>query len=195
MRSGLSSTRNRAYEPDVIIIGADIIIGMPPHIIMHGMPMFIMDCIMVMRSFIMSICAMSIGIIFIIMPSLVISQVMRHIIGAIMPFMPFMPIIGIGIIIGMPMPIIGFMPIMGFIIGFIMPIMFIMGFMPIMFIMGFIIPFIIPCGIAFIIGFIPMLWFIAFIILMATSYVVARSAQGYREGEREMALPVHSTLF
>jgi hypothetical protein len=103
---------------------------------------------------------------------------MRHIIGAIMPFMPG---IGIGIIIGMPMPIIGFMPIMGFIMpimfimGF-MPIMFIMGFIPIMFIMGFIIPFIIPCGMAFIIGFIPMLWFIA-LIMMVTSYGALRSAQ------------------
>ena len=32
-----------------------IIIGMPPHIIMHGMPLFIIDVIMDMRSFIMSI--------------------------------------------------------------------------------------------------------------------------------------------
>ncbi len=32
-----------------------IIIGMPPHIIMHGMPMFIMFIIWFMRSFIMSI--------------------------------------------------------------------------------------------------------------------------------------------
>ena len=32
-----------------------IIIGMPPHIIMHGIPMFIMFVIWLMRSFIMSI--------------------------------------------------------------------------------------------------------------------------------------------
>ena len=78
----------------------DIIIGMPPHIIMHGMPAVIIDCIVAMRSFIMSICAMSIGIIFMTMPSLDISHVILHIIG-----MP-MPIIGI-------MPIIGFIPIIG----------------------------------------------------------------------------------
>ena len=33
----------------------DIIIGIPPHIIMHGMPIAIMFCIIDMRSFIMSI--------------------------------------------------------------------------------------------------------------------------------------------
>ena len=32
-----------------------IIIGIPPHIIMHGMPMFIMFVIIMQRSFIMSI--------------------------------------------------------------------------------------------------------------------------------------------
>ena len=78
---------------------------------MHGMPLFIMDIIMFMRSFIISICEGSIGIILQTIPSLVISHVILHIIG-IMP----MPIIGI--IIGMPiagfiMPIIGFMPIIG----------------------------------------------------------------------------------
>ena len=110
---------------------------MPPHIIMHGIP----DCIIVMRSFIISICDASIGMTFIIMPSFVISQLILHIIGIIMP-MPIMCIMGfiipiiciigfiiigiIGIIIGMGdcMPIIGFMPVIigfiPFIIGFIM---------------------------------------------------------------------------
>lgn len=171
-----------SYEPCVIIIGCDIIIGIPPHIIMHGMPMFIMDIIICMRSFIMSICDMSIGIILQTMPSLPISIVILHIIGMFIMPMGFMPIIGI--IIGMPMPIIGFiMPfIIGimFIIGFIMPpiigIMFIIGFMPIM---GFIpiIPFI-PFGIELIIG-IPMLAFIGIaFIMMTASYGALRSAQG-----------------
>lgn len=49
--------RRRESEADdqPCIIGWLIIIGIPPHIIMHGMPMFIMDIIMFMRSFIMSI--------------------------------------------------------------------------------------------------------------------------------------------
>jgi len=110
---------------------------------------------------------MSIGIILHIMPSLVISQVILHIIG-IMP----MPIIGI--IIGMPMP--GIMPFI--IMGFIMPII---GFIMPMPIMGFIIgiPIVgIPC-IAFIIG-VPMLELfigIAFIMLVHASYVPAVAAQ------------------
>lgn len=145
---------------------------MPLHIIMHGIPMCIMLFIISQRDFIISICDMSIGIILHVMPSLVISQVILHIIG-IMP----MPIIGI--IIGMPfimLPIIGIMlpPIIGimFIIGFIpiIGIMFIMGFMPII---GFII------GIEFIIG-IPMFELfvgIAFIMLVAASYGAPRSAQ------------------
>ena len=55
---------------------------MPPHIIMQGAPACIMDIIEEQRSFIMSICEASIGIILHIMPSLVISQVILHIIGA-----------------------------------------------------------------------------------------------------------------
>jgi len=57
---------------------------MPPHIIMHGMPACIMDIIALQRSRIMSICAASIGIILQTMPSLVISQVMRQVMG-VMP--------------------------------------------------------------------------------------------------------------
>ena len=86
-----------------------IIIGMPPHIIIIGAPIAIIDCMASQRSFMRGIIDASVGIIFIIMPSLVISHVILHIIG-IMP----MPIIGI--IIGIPiMPIPGFMtPIIGF---------------------------------------------------------------------------------
>jgi hypothetical protein len=88
------------------------IIGMPPHIIIMGMPA---DIIMVIRSqqaFIISIVMPSHGVMRQIMPVGVISQVMRHvIIGIIM-----------GIIIGMPMPGIMFIPAIGaipFIIGII----------------------------------------------------------------------------
>jgi hypothetical protein len=135
-----------------------IIIGMPPHIIMHGIPLAIIDVIIVIRSFIISIIEGSIGIILQIMPSLPISQVILHIIG-IMP----MPIIGICIIMGMPI-IIGFMP-MPIIIGFIM------GFIPI--IIGFIMGFIPIIGIGFIIGW---LIGIAFIMVMA-SYARDQIAQ------------------
>ncbi|AKJ02106.1 Hypothetical protein AA314_03732 [Archangium gephyra] len=88
-----------------------IIMGMPLHIIIIGIPMAIMEFIASQHSFIISIWPASMGIIRHIMPSLPISQVIRAIIG--------MRII-MGIIIGMP-PIIGFMPIMPPIIGF-MPI-------------------------------------------------------------------------
>ncbi len=114
---------------------------------------------------------MSIGIILQTMPSLVISQVMRHIIGIIMPIMPF--IIGfipiIGIIIGMP--IIGFMPFIGIMFGII-------GFMPIMGLMPPIIGIIEPIGIAFIIG-IPMLALVVGIafIMMTASYAPLRTGQ------------------
>ncbi len=116
-----------------------IIIGMPFIIIIIGMPMAIIEFIASQASRIMSIDMPSIGMHFIIMPSLPISHVMRAIIiGRI--------IMGIGIIIGMPFIIIGFiMPIIGFmpfIIGMpimplIMGIWFIMG-MPIIGIWPFI---------------------------------------------------------
>ena len=50
---------------------------------MHGIPACIIDIMAEQRSFIMSICAASIGIILHIMPSLVISQVILHIMGGI----------------------------------------------------------------------------------------------------------------
>src|SRR5512145_3369495 len=108
-----------------------IIMGVPPHIIMAGIPTFIIPFIMSQAAFIMSICAGSVGAILQTMPSLVISTVILHIIMARIGIMPFiMPIIGfiicmgIGIIMGMPiMPFcIGMPPIgicMGMAIGII----------------------------------------------------------------------------
>ena len=83
-----------------------IIIGMPPHIIIIGAPMAIIELMASQRSFMRGIIDASVGIIFIIMPSFVISQDILHIIGIIMPFMPIMPIMG-------------FIPIMPIIMGFI----------------------------------------------------------------------------
>ena len=102
-----------------------IMVGIPPHIIMAGMPMAIMPLIISQQPFIISICAGSIGIILQTMPSLVISMVIRHIMGrmpiimgmgigimpgiGLIPFImePIMPgiIIGMGIVIGMAMGI------------------------------------------------------------------------------------------
>ena len=117
-----------------------IIIGMPLHIIIMGAPMAIIDCMASQHCFMRAIIEASVGIIFIIMPSFVISQDILHAIGIIiMPFiiigiimpMPFMPFI-IGIIGIEPMPFIGiiigimlFIPFMGmfiiepFIIGMV----------------------------------------------------------------------------
>ena len=131
-----------------------IIIGMPPHIIIVGAPMAIMEFMASQRSFMRDIIAGSVGIIFIIMPSFVISQDILHIIG-------IMPLIIIGII--MPMPgIMPIWPIWPFIIG-IMPmppiIMPFIGIIPI-WPMPFM-PFII--GMPLIIGpFIIGIWFMAF---------------------------------
>jgi hypothetical protein len=98
---------------------------LPPHIIIIGAPVaiiFIMDS---QRSRSMSMLAPSIGITLQIRPSLLISMVIRHIIG-IMPDIVGMPMPDI---MGIPMP--GIMPIMGMpmpdIMGIPMP-----GIMPIM---------------------------------------------------------------
>ena len=115
-----------------------IIIGMPLHIIIIGAPMAIIDCMASQRSFMRGIIEASVGIIFMTMPSFVISQDILQFIGIIiMPFiiigiMPIMPFI-IGI---MPMPFI--MPIIcGIIMPFIIGIMFgIMLFIGIMLFMG-----------------------------------------------------------
>jgi hypothetical protein len=148
-----------------------IIIGMPPHIIITGAPMAIMEFMASQRSFMRDIIAGSVGIIFIIMPSFVISQDIVHIIGVTPPIIMgiIMPIpICPGImpfIIGIMPPIIGIMPIpiwpgiMPFIVG-IIPFI---GIMPMPFIIG--IPFelpIMPIGPIgmFIIG----IWFMAFMV-------------------------------
>jgi hypothetical protein len=111
-----------------------IIIGMPPHIIIIGAPMAIIELIASQRSFMRAIIEESVGIIFMTMPSFVISQDILHIIGV-------MPLIIMGIIIPMPMPfIIGIMP---GIIGIIMP------FIGIMLFIGIICPFIMGIDMAF----------------------------------------------
>src|SRR5215469_16740295 len=95
-----------------------IIMPMGPHIIITGMPVFIMSIMRRHMSMNISCDMPSIGIIWQVMPDLVISQVILPIIiGIIMPF-----------IIGIMLPIIGFImgimpPIMGFIIGIMPPIM------------------------------------------------------------------------
>jgi hypothetical protein len=85
-------------------IPQQLIIGIPAHIIMHGVPFFIMVESMLHMSFIISIVAPSPGIIMHFMPLSVMVQVMRQFIGII---------IAMGIDIG-----IADIPI-GFIIGFI----------------------------------------------------------------------------
>ena len=147
------------------IVGMHIIIGMPPHIIIIGAPMAIIDCMASQRSFMRGIIEGSIGIIFIIMPSFVISQDILHIIG-------IMPLIIMGIIMPMP-PIIGIMPFMPFIIGimpFIVGIIGIMPFMPfIIGIMPFIPPFMLFIGMG-------IIWpFIMGIAFMASSSIGRRS--------------------
>ncbi|WP_438033029.1 hypothetical protein [Sorangium sp. So ce204] len=103
-----------------------IIMGIPPHIIIMGIPDDIIFVMASQRSFSTSIDMPSGGIILQIIPSLVISHDILHIIGMPIPVIPgIMPIMGI---IGMPMPI------MPGIIGMLMPIM--PGIMPIMGIIG-----------------------------------------------------------
>jgi hypothetical protein len=106
----------------------DIIMPMPPHIIIIGMPDFIMSIMRRHMSMNISCDMPSIGIIWQVMPVLVISQVILPIIiGIIMPFiigiiMPFI----IGIMLPIMPPIIGIMPPMGImppIIGICMGIM------------------------------------------------------------------------
>ena len=114
-------------SPNYFVTGMHIIIGMPPHIIITGAPIAIIELIASQRSFMRDIIEASVGIIFIIMPSFVISQDILHIMdimapfimGIIMLFMGIMPFI-------MGIPIMGIMPfIMGIPIMGIMPFMFI----------------------------------------------------------------------
>ncbi len=115
------------------VIGMHIII-MPPQHILVGID-FIMGIMRLLMSMNVSFDMRSGIIIFIVMPSLVISQDMRHIIiGIIMPFiigftMGMPPIIGF---IGITPPIIGIIPpIIGFIMGIMPPIMGIIGISPV----------------------------------------------------------------
>ncbi|SCM75997.1 conserved membrane hypothetical protein [uncultured Pleomorphomonas sp.] len=116
------------------------IIGMPPHIIIMGMPPCIMAIMRLQQSMNMSMLASSIGIISHVMPVLVILQVILAIMtGIICGIMP--PIIGFIMppIIGMP--IIGIMPfIIGIIWGIMLPIIgiCIMGIIGCMFMAVFI---------------------------------------------------------
>lgn len=87
-----------------------LIIGMPAHIIMQGVPFFIIIIRVMHMSFIMSMLAPSAGIIMHCMPLSVMVQVMRHDIGIIMAT-------GIGIFIGAVIGICGDM--LAFICGFL----------------------------------------------------------------------------
>jgi hypothetical protein len=101
---------------DYFVIGMHIIIGMPPLIIMTGAPMAIIEFMASQRSLMRGIIDESIGIIFIIMPSFVISQDILHMMGIMPP--PIM-----GIIMGIIMPfIIGMPPIMGIMPGIMLPL-------------------------------------------------------------------------
>ncbi|MBX3224719.1 MAG: hypothetical protein KF795_29655 [Labilithrix sp.] len=102
--------------------GMHIIIGMPPHIIIIGAPMAIIAVMASQRSFMRGIIDASIGVIFIIMPSFVISQDILHIIGIMPPpimgiiigiIMPFIIGMFMGIIIGIMPPCIGIPPCIG----------------------------------------------------------------------------------
>jgi hypothetical protein len=126
---------------------------------MHGTPMAIIAFMALQRSCIIAIPDASIGFIVQVIPSFVISQVIRHIIGIAIIGMPMpIPIAGMAPpIIGM-LPIIGIMPGMPPIIPGIPPIIPGMpGIIP--FIIGFIMPMpppIIGMGIGIIIGIIGM---------------------------------------
>jgi hypothetical protein len=126
---------------------------MPPQLIMHGMPMAIIAFMALQRSCIIAIPDASIGRIVQVIPSFVISHVIRHIIGIAIIGMP-MPIAGVAPpIIGM-WPIIGIMPGIPPIIPGMPPII---GIIPL--IIGFIMPMpppIIGMGIGIIIGIIGM---------------------------------------
>jgi hypothetical protein len=80
-----------------------IIIGMPPHDIMAGIPIDIIPFIMSQQAFIISSCEASMGVILQTMPSGVISHVMRAIIMGRMPpiimGIPIIPPIIMGFII------------------------------------------------------------------------------------------------
>ncbi|WP_437754054.1 hypothetical protein [Sorangium sp. So ce1389] len=109
------------------MVDMPIIMGIPPHIIVIGIPADIIFIIASQRSLSMSIDMPSGGIILQVIPSLPISQDILHIIGMPMPIMfCIMPImLGImPIMLGIMPIMLGIMPIMPGIIGMPMPIMF-----------------------------------------------------------------------
>jgi hypothetical protein len=79
----------------IIGMPQQLIIGMLPHIIPHGVPQAIIDIIMSQQSFSISIVQPSAGFITHIMPSAVMEQSMWHIIGIMVAIgMLDMPVIG-----------------------------------------------------------------------------------------------------
>src|SRR5689334_8014625 len=105
-------------------MGMHVIIGMPPIIIIMGIPMLMNFIMASQRSRIISRVTPSAGTILQVMPSLPISMVMRHAIGLAVPAIVsgIMPIMGImlGII---PDIMLGIIPIMGIMLGIIPDIM------------------------------------------------------------------------
>jgi len=163
-----------------LVVGVHIIMGIPPPIIIMGAPIAIIEVIASQRSFMRAIIDGSVGIIFMTMPSFVISQDILHIIGD-------MPLIIMGIII-MPMPFI-MPPIIGIgIMPFIMP--------PIIGIIGIIPPIGIEPCIPFIgidcIGIIEPFIIEPFIIGMA---FMALSSRRGRPTRRHRGVAGHRSLF
>jgi hypothetical protein len=130
-------------QPREIVQRIPIIIGMPLQLIIIGMPIAIIAFMALQRSAMPSMPPPSMGIIRHVIPSFVISKVIRHIIGIAMGIIP------IGIMPGIIPFIMGMPPIIPGIIPLIMP-----GMPPIipgMPVMPGIIP---PIGIGIIIGII-----------------------------------------
>ena len=97
-------------------MGMHAITGMPPIIIIMGIPMLIIFIMASQRSRIISRVTPSAGIILQVMPSLPISMVMRHAIGMPVPdiMLGIIPIMGI-----IPDIMFGIIPIMGIMLGII----------------------------------------------------------------------------
>ena len=108
-------------------MGVHAIIGMPPIIIIMGIPMLIIFIMASQRSRNISTVTPSAGIILQVMPSLPISMVMRHAIGMPIPdiMLGIIPIMGI-----IPDIMFGIIPIMGIIPGIMLGIIPIMGIIP-----------------------------------------------------------------
>lgn len=161
-----------------------IIIGMPLHIIIIGAPMAIIDCMASQRSFMRGIIEASVGIIFMTMPSFVISQDILQFIGIII----------------MPFIIIGIMPIMPFIIGIMPPIMpFIIGMpiMPIMlpFIIGIMFGIMLFIGIMLFMGIEPMPFIIGIAVFMVSSMGKLSARTVLPKGRAPEAIAVRAMSF